>query len=388
MKKDSKKRFLGGVTFLGGDFGMNRVNQVFVPGSISGLLKSVAREWQEMAVVRYLDCETEMTYRNALTCLMEEMERGERIEVGRSIRKRLVIGLVETYQESYSDKIPTSDDVFMVSGGAKGITAECIKRLSKKYGCNFLLLGRTRLVPEDDCYKGAVTPQEIRKIVIEKSQNQKNKLNPREMESIVDKITDLREIRKNIAEIEANGSKVIYCQCDIRNQQEVIKAVKTGVNKLGKITGIIHGAGALADKLVEKKTVEDFNMVFGIKYDGLNYMMSQIEEVNLRYLVVFSSVAGFFGNVGQSDYATANEYLNLYIRQINNRNNHCKVIAMNWGAWDAGMVNPALRRAMKQRGVKLIPIETGVAYFCDEIEKDNQQRSCQVIINYSHEWGV
>lgn len=43
----------------------------------------------------------------------------------------------------------TSSSVFVVSGGAKGITAECVIRLAQRYRCKFILLGRSpRTVPE------------------------------------------------------------------------------------------------------------------------------------------------------------------------------------------------------------------------------------------------
>ena len=82
------------------------------------------------------------------------------------------------------------------------------------------------------------------------------------------------------------------------------------VHRLGPVTGIIHGAGNLADKLIEKKSVSDFEIVFSTKIDGLENMLASVPVSQLNFLVLFSSIVGFFGNVGQADYAMANEILN------------------------------------------------------------------------------
>ena len=82
------------------------------------------------------------------------------------------------------------------------------------------------------------------------------------------------------------------------------------VSRLGKVTGIIHGAGTLVDKLIEKKTETDFETVYTPKVAGLENMLRSVDVARLDFLVLFSSIVGFYGNVGQSDYAIANEILN------------------------------------------------------------------------------
>ena len=47
--------------------------------------------------------------------------------------------------------------VFLVSGGAKGITAKCAIRLAQQYPCKFILLGRSELLDSEpnlakDCF--------------------------------------------------------------------------------------------------------------------------------------------------------------------------------------------------------------------------------------------
>jgi len=71
--------------------------------------------------------------------------------------------------------------------------------------------------------------------------------------------------------------------------------------------------------------------------------MASVDIHNLDHLVLFSSVAGFYGNVGQTDYAIANEILSKAAHQFKTNHPNTKVSAINWGAWDSGMVSGELK---------------------------------------------
>ena len=64
------------------------------------------------------------------------------------------------------------------------------------------------------------------------------------------------------------------------------------------------------DKLIEKKTSQDFDAVCSTKINGLDALLKSVDQEKLTHLLIFSSAAGFYGNAGQSDYAIANEVLN------------------------------------------------------------------------------
>jgi acyl transferase domain-containing protein len=142
--------------------------------------------------------------------------------------------------------------------------------------------------------------------------------------------------------------------------------------RLGPITGIIHGAGTLADKLIEKKSEQDFERVYSPKVKGLENLLDCVPASQLDYLILFSSVAAFHGNVGQTDYAIANEILNKAAYLVKRDHPSCHVVSINWGPWDAGMVTPELKAIFAQRGVEVIPIEVGARMFVDELVAADQ----------------
>merc|ERR1711881_430712 len=90
-----------------------------------------------------------------------------------------------------------------------------------------------------------------------------------------------------------------------------------------------------------------------------NMLDSVRDQSQLRQIVVFSSLAGFHGDVGQSDYAMANEVLNKAAHSLAARLPRCRVRALDFGPWDGGMVTPQLKAMFKSQGVEIIPREDG-----------------------------
>ena len=149
-----------------------------------------------------------------------------------------------------------------------------------------------------------------------------------------------------MAALESAGSEVRYMPVDVRDSgalRGVLEEVRRG---WGPITGIVHGAGVLADKLIADKTDEQFDRVLTTKVGGLRTLLAATEEDPLDTIVLFSSVAAVFGNAGQSDYAMANEVLGQVACAERARRPDCLVRSIAWGPWHGGMVTPALAALM------------------------------------------
>jgi hypothetical protein len=155
---------------------------------------------------------------------------------------------------------------------------------------------------------------------------------------------------------------------DVSDSKAVATTLKKVRNQWGPITGIIHGAGVLADKLIAEKTVEEFTRVFDTKIKGLRSLLDATVNDPITHLVFFSSVAARAGNRGQCDYAMANEVLNkIAAQEAQTRGEKCVVKSFNWGPWAGGMVTPELKRQFEARGIPLIPIDEGAARLVAEL---------------------
>jgi NAD(P)-dependent dehydrogenase (short-subunit alcohol dehydrogenase family) len=273
-----------------------------------------------------------------------------------------------------------SSTVFVVSGGARGITAQCTIRLAQEYRCRWILLGRSPLInPEPDWAIGFEQEADLKKQIMRSLAEQGEKPTPLAVQKLYKKISASREIIHTLKTLEEVGSQAEYLKVDITDITTLQPQLVAATERLGPVTGIIHGAGNLADKLIEKKTPEDFETVYAAKVTGLENLLTCIPPKQLDYLVLFSSVAGFYGNAGQTDYAIANEILNKSAHLIKQKYPDCHVVSINWGPWDSGMVTPELKKIFAQRQIEVIPIEVGAQLLVEELQ-DRHRETVQVLM--------
>ena len=138
--------------------------------------------------------------------------------------------------------------------------------------------------------------------------------------------------------------------------------------RFGEPVGLIHGAGFIKDKLIRDKSLDVFDRVLGTKLDGALNLVRCLRHEPLRFAVFFSSIAGRFGNAGQSDYAAANEALNKLAIRLDRRWPG-RVVSPIWGPWSGvGMVSE-LERHLGAQGLGMIAPEAGVAALMDELSR-------------------
>lgn len=258
------------------------------------------------------------------------------------------------------------DDVFLVSGGGRGITAACVLEMSRRIsGGRFILLGRTPLEEVPEGWLGGMEDGALKKQIAVSMTDKGKPPKPKEIESEFKKLSAIRDIRENLKAIEDAGGEAVYCCADIVDLELLKKSLEPQLKKWGKVKGIIHGAGVLADNLVEKLNEDDFRRVYQPKVRGLDNLLSLATPEDLKWCLVFSSVAAAFGNAGQSLYAIANQVLNDRVEPIRTAFPQARVYSLNWGPWDAGMVTPALKQRFLELGIHTLPVAEGTRIFCD-----------------------
>jgi len=255
----------------------------------------------------------------------------------------------------------------VISGGARGITAAAALALAKEAGPTLVLLGRSpQPVAEPEWLTPLTDETAIKKAILE-NEYKDHKATPAEIDKAFKVHMANREVAANLAEIKSSAADVVYYEADIRDFETVQTVINDIRSKHGSIAAIIHGAGVLEDRLIIDKTLDQFERVFDTKVKGLDNLLQAAPKDHLKYLVLFSSVAARMGNKGQVDYAMANEVLNKMAHDEALKRPDCRVIAINWGPWDGGMVNPALKREFQRNGIHLIPVTEGVQCMLQEM---------------------
>ncbi len=213
----------------------------------------------------------------------------------------------------------TSNDVLCVTGGGKGIAAECALSIAKATGVRLALLGRSQ--PEQD-----------------------------------------QELTHNLVRMQSLGIKVIYVSVDVTDANKVQQAIEQISTNLGTVTAIIHGAGINKPKLIQNLEKEEFFKTLAPKVQGLNNILAAINPDSLKQLITFGSIIAETGLPGEADYGLANEWLGQLVAEFQAKHPHCHCLNLAWSVWSGVGMGEKLGRidSLMQQGITPIPPDQGI----------------------------
>lgn len=379
------RKFFITACHLDGMLGTSGKDYSLVSSGLFGLVKTLNLEWEKV-FCRAVDIGNDDNPEKNISNIIKELNDPDQriVETAYGPKGRVTLESIESEGDfEEKDNLINSDAVFLVTGGAKGVTAECTAKLSQICKCSFILLGRSvyQAGREPAWAKGIEDLSELKMAIMNELKNSDVKPTPKKVDSVLYPILSTREIHKSLARIRQSGAKAEYISTSVTDAKNMQKQLKPLIEKMGPITGIIHGAGVLADKLIEDKTTDDFKSVFAPKVEGLETLLDCIDPEKLTHMSIFSSAAGFFGNTGQSDYAIANEILNKSALRFKAIYPDCHVTTFNWGPWDGGMVTPELKRMFSENNIDVIPLEEGSTLFANELCSPNHTN--QILVGSS-----
>ncbi|WP_112106141.1 type I polyketide synthase [Parafrankia sp. Ea1.12] len=274
------------------------------------------------------------------------------------------------------------DDIIVVTGGARGVTADCVRALAARTRPRFVLLGRTAADSDPEWATGVADGGLLAAAAAALAAQAGPggpRPTPRQAEAARRDVLARREIRDTLAALTAAGSDGEYLAVDIADRDAVRAALEP---YRGRAAALVHGAGALADSALTAKTPDAVRRVLTPKLTGLRNVLDALGDgpgSPLRHLVLFASVAGLMGNPGQADYAAANEALGRLAAGWKHADRGRHVTAIDWGAWDGGMVDADLRELFRSRGVALIDRTAGAEAFAEQFEPARVDDVCVLV---------
>jgi hypothetical protein len=142
----------------------------------------------------------------------------------------------------------------------------------------------------------------------------------------------------------------------------VAHAVDAVREQSGRVDVLIHAAGIEISRLLPDKEPAEFERVFDVKVNGWFNLLKAIGHMPLGAAVVFSSIAGRFGNGGQTDYSAANDLLCKSVSNFRRTRPDTRGIAIDWTAWSGiGMASRgSIPKVMEAAGIDMLPPEAGV----------------------------
>jgi acyl transferase domain-containing protein len=345
--------------------------------ALAGLTKTLSHEWPGV-FCRALDIAPNLAASQLSDGIASELfdAHVSLNEVGLSQNAQGEIQRMTLIAGDASVKTATSDltntDKILVTGGAKGVTFECALALAKRCQSHFILAGRSQHLPLNNLptWAQGKPVSELKSAAIAHIMASGEKPSPKQVDALVWPVQSSLEIHAALAAFYAVGASAEYISMDVSDADSVNRTLGA-ITQITPITGLIHGAGVLADKHIQDKTLDELARVYGTKVNGLKALLNVIDASQLKLVAMFSSAAGFYGNTGQSDYAMSNDILNKAALQLSALNPNAKVMSFNWGPWDGGMVNPALKKMFTDRGVYVIPLQAGAELFATQLLKES-----------------
>uniref|UniRef100_UPI0027E1A703 SDR family NAD(P)-dependent oxidoreductase n=1 Tax=Kitasatospora aureofaciens TaxID=1894 RepID=UPI0027E1A703 len=160
-----------------------------------------------------------------------------------------------------------------------------------------------------------------------------------------------------VAELEQLGAEVTVAACDVADREELADVLK-GV----PLTGVVHAAGIVDDGLATALVSERVESVMRPKADAAWNLHELTRDLDLDMFVLFSSIAGVWGNPGQANYAAGNTFLDALAAL--RRRAGLPAASLVWGPWEHGMTAKLDRadwQRMSRQGLKPLPASDGLA---------------------------
>ena len=311
---------------------------------LTGFAKSLRQEHPQyqMQVVGFDD---ETVPESQFASLIAELRQGYDFHV------RYIKG--ERQVESYAPWIDQENDsstssltlrqegTYLITGGLGGLGLIFAEYLAKNYQAKLILTGRSALTPEK---------------------------------------------QRQLHQLESLGAAVLYLQGDVSDQATVENWIEQAKSHFGDLHGIIHSAGIIEDRLLLQKEWTTFKSVLLPKVLGSINIDAATRTDHLDFFVVFSSLASCVGNVGQTDYASANAFLDQFAKwretQVQQGHRQGKSLSINWPYWADGGMRVDSQQALKIWGMEALPTDEGMKAFIEGLISNSVS---QLLVLYGKE---
>lgn len=199
----------------------------------------------------------------------------------------------------------SNEDVLWITGGTRGIGLQCAYHFVKHLGLKKIVLtGRENIPPRNEW-----------------------SLHLKGDTSLADKL-------KSIQELEVLGAQVLVSSLLLTDKQDVQKFVIDVKREFGKITALIHGAGVTnrENPAFIRKSEQEIEEIASIKTVAVDIIYECLKEEELKFFIMFSSVASAVPSLGtgQTDYAMANAYMDYFAQS---RRDKFPVLSIQWANW-------------------------------------------------------
>ncbi len=358
--------FLVSATRLGGQHGYDGAGAIApLGGAVIGFTKTYKRERVE-AHVKAVDFAAETVPSEIAQWLLEEtLYDPGAIEIGYKHGLRWTVGLQEQPAvDGQPGLVLDSSTVFLITGAAGSIVSAITADLAAASGGTFYLLD---LIPEPDpanpdLKRFVSDPEGLKRELFARIQARGERATPALVEKELAALERAQAAQSAIDAVRAAGGTAHYFSVNLTDANAVAEIISQVRRDHGRIDVLLHAAGLERSRSLSAKEPREFDLVFDVKADGFFNLLHAISDMPLKATVAFSSVAGRFGNPGQTDYSSANDLLCKTTSSLRTTHPGTRGIVIDWTAWGGiGMATRgSIPKIMEMAGIDMLPPEAGV----------------------------
>ncbi|TDE48499.1 SDR family NAD(P)-dependent oxidoreductase [Nonomuraea mesophila] len=200
-----------------------------------------------------------------------------------------------------------SDDVVLISGGARGVGFALARGVAEEFGCRIVVTGRGELPADarwltmDDAGYSEYCRARVR--------SARTARELRDVRAALKRETELRQVGANLAAARRDGLRITYEPCDCVRPEQVDALFA----RIPEPSVIIHNAGIDLPTRLDNKSPEEVVRTVDVKVTGFANLTRAVLRARRDTVKVFCNVGSLAGRmggmIGQIDYAAGNEAL-------------------------------------------------------------------------------
>ena len=350
-------------------------------GVFSGMIKSA---WLELGPA--------FTY-GVFTSTRDVRQAVQEIQSESSLRRMMpVVGydggrriVLRTRDENYlriSGEPLNEHSLVLAVGGGRGIAAEILKDLARRYRPQICLVGSNDVsaYPEATFSGSDEAFARSRPEFLRSRKAQHPQATIASINAEFDRMVNARATRRNLEALAAicGAGKVRYAACNVLDRDRLATVIGELVPQKATIDLVLHVAGINRSASLHSKTLEAFRSVRDLKVLGYQNLRRALRDRKLATWVNFGSFIGFTGQIGEIDYAAGNDFLNT-ASAAGRGNDQGRELTICWGVWgEVGMVesHPLGSAFTKGSGrYTNMPTAEGLMHFHEELCNANAASS-------------
>ena len=323
------------------------------------------------AISKLMDFEPTATPDEMAQKTMDEVLHGDmRLMIGTRGGKRSTILSVPVRLDKSVKRFDLAGKTIIFTGSGRGIGAMLSQKIAAQYKSKIIVLDIIEIQEKTPLW-ASMNETELaalkKQLWEELKADTTHKATPVMLERAFGRVKDSITLYNNLQKLRDLGSEVEYYHCDVLNSS-MVKEVCTKIKaKNGRVDGLIHFAGLERSKLIYDKDPAEYYRIFDVKATSFASFLANNIVRDDGFFAFASSIAGKYGNLGQSDYASANDYLAKSAFSLTNQGYRAIAIAMS-AYKNVGMgVRAGVETFLKSNGVDFVDPEDGMQIFLDEI---------------------